>query len=69
MEKEKPLPLKALIGVALTMLSLAVVFGLDSVISRESSAAYSYRSQPLANLAALIVLVVGIILMYTGLEN
>lgn len=61
-EREKPLPWRASIGVALTMLSLAVVSGLDSIISRQSSGVRSYRSQSLPNLAALI-LIVRIVLM------
>ena len=63
MEKEKPLPWRAFIGAVPTMLSLIMVFVLNVIIVESTGA---YRSQPPANLAALVLLILGIILLYTG---
>jgi len=76
MEKEKPLPWRAFIGAALTMLSLVIAFVLNVTILgqsiRTSTALPPYGRellQPLANLTAFILLVLGILLMYTGLKR
>jgi hypothetical protein len=63
MERSKPLPLLVFIGCILTMVSLLVTFGLNFFLPQPSGI---YRSQPLANLAGIIVLFLGIILVYAG---
>jgi len=76
MEKERPLPWRAFIGCALTMLSLFIAFALNITIFGQSfrvnAALPPYGRellQPLANLTNLVLLVLGIILMYTGLKK
>jgi len=77
MEKERPLPWRAFIGCALTMLSLFIAFALNITIFGQSiKAANPYLPpygrellQPLANLMALVLLIVGIFLMYSGFKE
>jgi hypothetical protein len=67
MEREKPLPWIAFLGVAITMVSLLVVFGINLYLTRESSGIYN--SQPSANLAGMFLLILGIILMGVGFRR
>lgn len=76
MEREKPLPWIAFIGCALTMLSLFIAFVLNITVFGQSIRAnlgippYGRELlQPLANLSALALLVLGIILMYIGFRK
>jgi hypothetical protein len=63
MERSKPLPWMVFIGCILTMASLFAVFGLNIFLSDTNGI---YRSQPLANLVGIVVLLLGIILVYAG---
>ena len=63
MERSESLPWMVFIGCVLAMVSLLAVFGLNIFLPEPSGI---YRSQPLANLAGIIVLLLGIILVYTG---
>ncbi len=63
MERSKPLPWMVFVGCVLTMVSLLAVFGLNIFLPEPGGI---YRSQPLANLAGIIVLLLGIILVYAG---
>jgi len=67
MEREKPLPWIAFLGCALTMVSLPVVFGINLYLTRQSSGIY--RSQPFANLAGIVLLILGMILMGIGFKR
>jgi len=67
MESEKPLPWVAFLGCALTMVSLLVVFGMNLYLTRQSSGIY--KSQPFANLAGIVLLILGIILMGIGFKR
>jgi len=76
MEKEKPLPWRAFIGAVLTMLSLFIAFALNITILgqplRASTALPPYGRdllQPAANLLALFLIILGIVLMYTGFKK
>jgi len=66
MERDKPLPWLALVGCVLTMASLLAVFGVN-IFLQESNGIY--RSQPLANLAGIALLLLGIVLMYAGFRK
>jgi len=63
-EREKPLPWIAFIGCALTMLSLFIGFVLNVTIFGQTIRGDT--SLP-ANLSVLGLLVLGIVVMYTGL--
>jgi len=67
MEREKPLPLMAFLGCALTVVSLLVVLGTSLYLAHQTSGVY--RSQPLANLAGTVLLVLGIVLMVMGFQR
>jgi len=64
MEKEKGMPWIAFVGCILAVASLPLVLALSSVLAESSG---GYRAQPLADVAAFVMLVVGIALIYTGL--
>jgi len=66
MERDKPLPWLALAGCVLTMASLLAVFGANIFLPESYGI---YRSQPLANLAGAVVLLLGIILIYAGFRK
>ena len=66
MERDKPLHWLALIGCFLTMASLLAVFGVNIFLPEPNGI---YRSQPLANLAGVVVLLLGIILIYAGFRK
>jgi len=76
MEKEKPMPWRAFVGAALTMMSLVIAFLLNVTILgqsiRTNAALPPYGRellQPLANVTALVLLLLGIFLMYTGFKK
>lgn len=66
MEKEKPLGLMAFLGCALTVVSVLLILVLDIYLGGTSEAVY--ESQPLANLAGIILLILGLILIYIGIK-
>jgi len=76
MEREKPLPWRAFVGCVLTILSLVIAFILNVTILgqsiRTNAALPPYGRellQPLANLTALVLLILGIVLMYSGFKK
>jgi len=64
MEREKPLRLTVFLGCVIAMASLLLALALNLYFEDESGAIY--RSQPLANLVGIILLILGLILMYVG---
>jgi len=76
MEREKPLPWRVFVGCILTMLSLVIALTLNVTVLGQSIKTnlgvppYGRELlQPLANLTALTLLVLGIVLMYTGFKK
>ena len=67
MEREKPLPFMAFLGCALTMVSLLTVFGISLYSAHQTSGIYEL--QLLANLAGIVLFVLGIVLMVTGFQR
>ena len=65
MEKEKPLTWIALLGSTLTMLTLVFYYALNTTTIKQYIGAF----QPLANLLVVIPLILGIILIYIGIEK
>lgn len=63
MEKERGMPWMAFVGCILVVASLPLVLALSSVLGSSGG----YRAQPLADVAAFVMLVVGIALIYSGL--
>jgi hypothetical protein len=63
MERSKPSPWMVFIGCILAMMSLVAVFGLNIFLPEPGGI---YRSEPIANLAGIIILFLGIILVYAG---
>lgn len=68
MEKEKPLSWMSFIGCVIIMGSLLLVFGIN-VYWGGQSPPWIYRSQPLANFAGIVLLVLGIILVRIGFKK
>ena len=66
MEKEKPLGLMAFLGCALTVVSVLLILVVDIYLGDASGV--MYESQPLANLAGIILLILGLILTYIGIK-
>lgn len=66
MEESKPLPWLALAGCVLMMVSLIVAFGVYIFLSEPGGI---YRSPPLANLAGISLLLLGIVLVYVGFRK
>jgi len=56
----------AFLGCAIAMVSLLLVLVINLYLEDESGAIY--RSQPLANLAGIVLLILGMILTYIGLK-
>jgi len=76
MEKEKPLPWSVFIGCVLTMLSLFLAFAVNITILGQPLRTLTDLPpygrdllQPIANVLALALIVLGIVLMYTGLKK
>jgi putative Ca2+/H+ antiporter (TMEM165/GDT1 family) len=67
MEKEKPLPWLVFIGSILLMLSLVFSLVVNEQLTGQVPSVF--RMQPLSNVAALILMLVGFILIYTGLRK
>jgi hypothetical protein len=66
MEREKPLRLMAFLGCAITMVSVLLILVINLYLEDKSGAIY--RSQPLANLVGIVLLILGLILTYIGLK-
>lgn len=66
MEKERGMPWLAFIGCILVVVSLPLVLALSLVLSGPGG---GYRAIPLAEVAAFIVLIVGIALIYGGFSR
>lgn len=66
MEGSKPLPWLALVGCVLMIVSLFAAFGVYVFLSEPGGI---YRSPPLANLAGIVLLLVGIVLIYVGFRK
>jgi len=64
MEREKPLGLIPFIGCVITMISVLLILAVNLYLEDKSGAIY--RSQPLANLVGIILLILGLILIYAG---
>lgn len=64
MEKERGMPWLAFVGCILTVASLPLVLALSWMLAESSR---GYIAQPLADVAAIVMLVVGIALIYIGL--
>jgi hypothetical protein len=63
MEKERGMPWLAFVGCILVVASLPLVLALSLVLAESSR---GYRTTPLAEGAAIVLLVVGIALIYVG---
>jgi len=63
MERSKPLSWMVFLGCILSMMSLLTVFGLNILLPDPEGI---YRSQPLANVAGIIILLLGIVMVYAG---
>jgi len=57
----------AFLGCALAMVSLLMVFGINLYLAHQSSGVY--RSQLFANIAGLVLLILGIFLMLVGFKR
>jgi len=66
MEKDKPLRLMAFLGCVITIVSVVLVLVVNLYLEDNSGAIY--RSQPLANLIGIALLILGLILTYVGLK-
>jgi len=63
MEKERGMPWLAFVGCILVVASLPLVLALTLVLAESSR---GYRATPLAEVAAIVLLVAGIALIYVG---
>ena len=66
MEEKKAMPWMAFIGCVLAVGSLPTVFVLSTMLAQASG---EFHAQPLADVVAIIMLIVGIILIYFGLSR
>jgi len=64
MEEKKAMPWMAFVGCVLAVGSLPMVFVLSMALVQPSG---DFHAQPLADLVAFVMLIVGIILIYSGL--
>jgi hypothetical protein len=67
LKREKPLPWMAFVGCLLSMVSVLLVFGINLYLAGGSSSIY--KSQPLANIAGVVLLILGIILTVVGFRK
>ncbi len=66
MEGSKPLPWLALAGCVLIMVSLIAAFGVYAFLSEPGG---TFKAPPLANLAGIVLLLLGIVLIYVGFRK